>query len=62
MIRFHCDKGSVGYLKPYAIPLAGLNEYMRFFEQDTQQLIKDFILTAFIPTKEYTQVYWRGYF
>ena len=36
MIRFHCDKGSVGYLKPYAIPLAGLNEYIRFFEQDTQ--------------------------
>ena len=39
MIRMQCDKGRVGYLKPYAIPLAGINEYVCYFTNETQIMI-----------------------
>ena len=62
MIRMQCDKGRVGYLKPYAIPLAGINEYVCYFTNETQIMIKEFLSHVLIPLKEYNDVFWRGYF
>jgi hypothetical protein len=42
--------------------MVGLNQYVKYLEDDSQDMISDYLEQTMAPMREYVGAFWKGYF